>query len=324
MGESNGFDFSPPPRPYRGVVSPLGSQYLSMNLISCGMVATRRERGIKRRGGVKSSKRRGEYGDIKVHGSTFDLRLSLPLRIPTIPKPTRNPSRIDCPVVRSPNLSAKNEILFTGRCFQYTHRQDRIARLLPLRLPPPLSPQTHGRTCGCSPQSSPSPPPSHSASPLVCPPPPVLPVSSDSFLSCCRNTIPAASSEPGARSPPGSGDPPSANRALHQWPSPPPTPSLAPGTTGAERLCGSFHFFPCLRRKFGGGECLDLRVLVTLKQVQICCGPQTNYLIPHPQVLDSSLKCPLERRFFPGFRVLLFQDVRRPLPPPNASLYLMT
>lgn len=39
MGESNGFDFSPPLRPGRGVVSPLGSQYLSMNLISCGMVA---------------------------------------------------------------------------------------------------------------------------------------------------------------------------------------------------------------------------------------------------------------------------------------------
>ena len=39
MGESNGFGFSPPLRLYRGVVSPLGSQYLSINLISCGMVA---------------------------------------------------------------------------------------------------------------------------------------------------------------------------------------------------------------------------------------------------------------------------------------------
>ena len=45
MGESNGFDFSPPPRPYRGVVSPLGSQYLSINLISCGMVVVERREG---------------------------------------------------------------------------------------------------------------------------------------------------------------------------------------------------------------------------------------------------------------------------------------
>lgn len=108
MGESKGFDFSPPPRPGRGVVSPLGSQYLSINLISCGMAVVGGREGegnfVQKGDGVE---RVSKYKASKTHDPTSDSRLSLAFRIPAIPKPTKNPSKIDWPVVRSPNLSEK-------------------------------------------------------------------------------------------------------------------------------------------------------------------------------------------------------------------------
>ena len=111
VGESNGFGFSPPLRPGLGVVSPPGVQNLSMKGSRNGMVATvveeRGEKGQERmEQGSYQSTPQVLFSDVYIEiYSTRDARLSLPLRIPAIPRPTRSPRRIDCPVVRTPNLS---------------------------------------------------------------------------------------------------------------------------------------------------------------------------------------------------------------------------
>jgi len=117
VGESKGFGFSPSLSPGFGVVSPLGIQNLSINRIGSGTVVVGRRDGMQWR-----ERRNGNIGWI--HRSTFKLSLSLPFRIPAIPEPTRNPRRIDCPVVRSPSLSVctRNEGQDPSAGFEGTYR----------------------------------------------------------------------------------------------------------------------------------------------------------------------------------------------------------
>jgi hypothetical protein len=90
---------------------PPGVQNLSMKGSRNGMVATvveeRGKKGQERmEQGVYQSTPQVLFSDVYIEiYSTRDARLSLPLRIPAIPRPTRSPRRIDCPVVRTPNLS---------------------------------------------------------------------------------------------------------------------------------------------------------------------------------------------------------------------------